>query len=133
MAQPIILSRSFKDLAFSFGKHPKTSDVLIKTNEQAIKAAVKHLILTYPGERPFQPELGTGIRRMLFENLDYCTAARISQEISRTIKKYEKRVILNRVRVDPDPDNNRFDVSIEFEIIGQPNPQEIEFYLESTR
>ena len=74
MAQPIILSRSFKDLAFSFGKHPKTSDVLIKKNEQAINA-VKHLILTTPGERPFQPNLGTGIRKLLFENLDFGTAA----------------------------------------------------------
>ncbi len=133
MAQPILLSRAFKDVSFSFGKHPKTSDVLIKKNEQAIKAAVKHLILTSPGERPFQPDLGTGIRRLLFDNLDFGTASRISQEISRTIKTFEKRVILNRVRVNPDPDNNRFDVTIEFEIIGEPIPQEIEFYLESTR
>lgn len=133
MAQPILLSRTFKDISFSFGKHPKTSDVLIKKNEQAIKAAVKHLILTNPGERPFQPDLGTGIRRLLFENLDFGTAARISEEISRTIKTFEKRVILQRVRVNPDPDNNRFDVNIEFEIIGEPIPQEIEFYLESTR
>jgi len=133
MAQPIILSRSFRDAAFSFGKHPKTNDLLIKRDEQAIKSAVKHLILTVPGERPFQPDLGTGIRKLLFESLDFGTAARISQEIYRTINTYEKRVVLKKVSVNPDEDNNRFDVRIEFEIIGRPVMETVEFYLESTR
>ena len=133
MAQENLLSRSFKDVSFSFDKHPKTSDILVKTNEQAIKAAVKHLIFTNPGERPFQPTLGTGIRKLLFENVDYGTAARLSEEISRVITNYERRVKLIEVIVTAVPDDNLFEVFIEFEIIGIPYSSIIEFYLESTR
>ena len=105
----------------------------MKKNEAAIKSALKHLILTNIGERPFQPELGTNLSRLLFENCDYGTASQISDEITRVIRRYEERVILSLVDVNPSPENNAFDVSIEFEIVGIPHTQTIEFYLESTR
>ena len=133
MAKTDLLSRSFKDISFSFDKHPKTSDFLVKRNEAAIKSAVKHLILTNLGERPFQPEVGTSIPKLLFENIDFGTASRIASEITRAITTYEERVQLSWVDVVPRPDDNSFEVSIEFEIVGIPHTQTIEFYLESTR
>ena len=133
MAKVVILSRSFKDISFSFDSHPKTKDILVKRNEAAIKSALKHLILTNIGERPFQPELGTNLSRLLFEPCDFGTASQISDEITRVIRKYEERVVLSLVDVNPIPENNAFDVSIEFEIVGISHTQIIEFYLESTR
>ncbi len=133
MAKVDLLSRSFKDISFSFDSHPKTKDILVKRNEAAIKSALKHLILTNIGERPFQPELGTNLSRLLFEPCDFGTASQISDEITRVIRKYEERVVLSLVDVNPIPENNAFDVSIEFEIVGIPHTQIIEFYLESTR
>ena len=133
MAKVDLLSRSFKDISFSFDSHPKTKDILVKRNEAAIKSALKHLILTNVGESPFQPELGTSLSRLLFDNCDYGTASQISDEITRVIEKYEQRVILTEVDVTPVPDDNTFEVTIHFEIIGIPYTQEIEFYLESTR
>ena len=133
MAKTELLSRSFKDISFSFDKHPKTNDFLVKRNEAAIKSALRHLIMTNVGERPFQPDLGTSIPRLLFDNVDFGTAAQIADEITRVIEKYEQRVILTEGDVTPVPDDNTFEVTIHFEIIGIPYTQEIEFYLESTR
>lgn len=126
-------SRSFKDISFSFDRHPKTKDVLIKRNEQAIISAVKHLILTNKGERPFQPTLGTNINRLLFENIDVGIAAALSQEIENTIKRYEPRVELDSVEVVPDHENNGFSAEVNFYIIGIPYLQTVDMFLESTR
>jgi len=126
-------SRSFKDISFSFDRHPKTKDVLIKRNEQAIISAVKHLILTNKGERPFQPSLGTNINRLLFENIDVGIAAMLSQEIENTIKRYEPRVELASVEVVPDYENNGFSAELNFYIIGIPYLQTVDMFLESTR
>jgi uncharacterized protein len=126
-------SRSFKDISFSFDRHPKTKDILIKNNEQAIVSAVKHLILTNKGERPFQPSLGTDINRLLFENIDVGIASRLSEEIESLIKSYEPRVELDSVTVTPDYDNNGFSAEINFYIIGIPYLQSVDMFLESTR
>ena len=126
-------SRSFKDIAFSFDRHPKTKDILIKKNEQAIVSAVKHLILTNKGERPFQPNLGTDINRLLFENIDVGIAAKLSEEIESLIKGYEPRVELDSVTVTPDYDNNGFSAEINFDIIGIPYLPTVDMFLESTR
>jgi len=126
-------SRSFKDISFSFDRHPKTKDVLIKRNEQAIASALKHLILTNEGERPFQPNLGTNINRLLFENIDVGIAAALSQEIESLIKTYEPRVELESVEVTPDFENNGFSAQLNFFIIGIPYLQTVDMFLESTR
>ena len=131
MAQ--LRSRSFKDISFTFDKHPKTKDLLIKKNEQAIVSAVKHLILTVKGERPFQPDIGTEINRLLFENIDFGTAVALSDEIESTIVRYEPRVQLDSVNVTPDFENNGFSAEVNFYIIGIPYLQTVELFLESTR
>lgn len=131
MAQ--VFSRQFKDIAFTFDKHPKTKDVLIKKNEQAIISSIRHLIITNRGERPFQPDLGTTITRLMFENIDYGTAALLQNQIESTIKDYEPRVELDSVEVEPDLENNGFSATINFFIIGIPYLQTLDFFLESTR
>lgn len=131
MAQ--VYSRQFKDIAFTFDRHPKTKDVLIKKNEQAIIASIRHLLMTNRGERPFQPELGTTINRLLFENIDYGVAAMLQNQIESTIKEYEPRVELDSVEVEPDIENNGFSATVHFYIIGIPYLQTLDFFLESTR
>ena len=131
-------SRSFKDIAFSFDRHPKTKDILIKKNEQAIVSAVKHLILTNKGERPFQPRLGSEIKRSLFENFDVTVLDTIKDEIESTIRSYEPRAVLEDVTVAPaeggDFDSNSLNVTVKYKIIGQDiPPQQLSFALEPTR
>ena len=78
-------SRSFKDLSVGFTRNANTKDVAIVKNDNAIKQAVKNLILTVPGEKPFQPNVGSRISELLFEPLDPFTADSIKEEVINTI------------------------------------------------
>jgi phage baseplate assembly protein W len=126
-------SRSFKDLDLNFISHPVRKDVTKHINEFAIINSVKNLILTNHYERPFQPELGSNIRRLLFENVDVIIAARIEREIVETIENFEPRVQVSKVTAIPAPDENSYQIILEFFIVNIPNPVTITFFLERIR
>jgi phage baseplate assembly protein W len=126
-------SRSFKDLDLNFIAHPVRKDVTKHINEFAIINSVKNLILTNHYERPFQPELGSNIRRLLFENVDVIIAARIEREIVETIENFEPRVQVSKVTAIPAPDENSYQIILEFFIVNIPNPVTITFFLERIR
>lgn len=125
--------RAFRDLDLNFTKHPIRKDVNIHTNETAIINSIKNLILTNHYERPFRPQVGSNIRRMLFENIDAIIAARIEREISEVITNFEPRAQVSKVRAIPSPDENSYKVILEFFIINNPNPITINFFLERIR
>ena len=128
------VSRSFKDISLSFDPHPVTKDLPVLRNERAITHSVRNLVQTIPGERFFNPILGSGVRRLLFDFVDIATADSIEEEILTTISNFESRVNNVQVQVDPRPDRNNFDVTVYFDIIGQSLPsQEFSFILEATR
>tara|TARA_B100000902_G_scaffold396703_1_gene458464 strand:+ start:990 stop:1385 length:396 start_codon:yes stop_codon:yes gene_type:complete len=128
------ISRSFKDISLSFEPHPVTKDLPVLKNENAIRRSVRNLVQTIPGERFFNLELGSQVRSSLFDFVDYATADIIQDEIIDTIERFEPRVENVNVQVDPQPDENTFNVTVFFDIIGQEFPsQEYSFILESTR
>ena len=128
------LSRGFKDLSASFQTNPLSNDLIALKNESAIARSVRNLVLTIQGERPFQPVLGTGVSRLLFENMDKLTASAIRSEIRTTIENYEPRVEINEIIVEPNPEGNAMDVTLQYFIIGMDVPeQELTFALEPTR
>ena len=128
------LSRGFKDLSASFQTNPLSNDLIALKNESAIARSVRNLVLTAQGERPFQPVLGTGVSRLLFENMDKLTASSIRSEIRTTIENYEPRVEINEILVEPDFEGNAFHVTLQYFIIGMDVPeQELTFALEPTR
>ena len=128
------VSRSFKDISLSFDPHPVTKDLPILRNERAISRSVRNLVQTIPGERFFNPILGSGVRRLLFDFIDVATADSIEEEILTTIANFETRVNNVKVQVEPRPDRNNFDVTVFFDIIGQSLPsQTFSFILEPTR
>ena len=127
-------SQGFLDLSASFQNNPLSNDLITLKNENAIARSVRNLILTTQGERPFQPVLGSNVNNLLFENMDKLTAAALKDEIRNTIENYEPRVELNDVIVDPNYDNNEFNVTVQYYIVGIDVPeQELSFVLESTR
>jgi phage baseplate assembly protein W len=126
-------TRSFRDLDLNFNIHPIRKDVNIHKNEFAIINSVKNLILTNHYERPFQPELGSNIRRLLFENVDSIISAQIEREIEETVLNFEPRVQISKITVVPAPDQNRYGVKMEFFVINNPNPISIDFFLERIR
>ena len=127
-------SKGFLDLSASFQENPLTNDLIALKNENAIARSVRNLVLTIQGERPFQPVLGTGVSKLLFENMDRLTAAAIRSEIRTTIENFEPRVEINEILVEPDFEGNAFNVTLQYFIIGIDVPeQELTFALEPTR
>ncbi len=126
-------ARTFKDLDLNFNIHPIRKDINKNINEYAIIGAVKNLVLTNFYERPFRPEIGSNVRRLLFENVDMIVAAQLERAIEETINNFEPRVSISRVIATPTPDENRYGVYLEFFIINNPNPITINFFLERVR
>jgi phage baseplate assembly protein W len=128
------ISRGFYDLSMSFDMHPINHDIIGLKNENAIARSLRNLVLTSPGERFFQPILGTNMNRTLFENMHPTTAILLRDEITNTIKNYEPRVALNSVEVTPDYESYQYDVSIDYKIVGiDVLPQKLSFVLQATR
>jgi len=128
------VSKGFKDLSMSFQVNPINYDLIALKNETAIARSIRNLVLTYPGERFFNQNLGSNIGRALFENIDDISASTIKDEIENTINNYEPRVDLINVVVDPDYDNNNFNVTINYNIVGiDVLPQQLSFALQPTR
>lgn len=126
-------TRTFKDLDLNFEIHPVKRDVNVFKNEYAIVNAVKNLVLTNFYERPFRPEIGSNVRRLLFENVDYVVAAQLERAIEETILNFEPRVQISKVIATPTPDENRYSIYLEFFVINNPNPVSINFFLERVR
>ena len=128
------VSRGFKDISMSFEVNPINNDIIGVKNDTAIARSIRNLVLTTPGERFFNPNLGSRVYESLFDNVDEISAASIKDEIEETIINYEPRVKLQSVKVNPDYDNHTFDVTLIYDIIGiDALPQQLNFALQSTR
>ena len=128
------ISKGFRDISMSFKTNPITNDVIGVKNDIAISRSIRNLVLTTPGERFFNPDLGSRVSQSLFENIDEISAASIRDEIEETIIRYEPRVKLQDVKAIPNYDENSFDVTITYDIIGiEALPQQLNFALQQTR
>ena len=128
------ISKSFKDISLSMQSNPLNFDLIAITNETAISRSIRNLVYTVPGERFFNQKLGSNISNSLFENIDSISASAIQTEIEDTIKNYEPRVDLIGVDVEPNYENNEFNVTVKYYIIGiEALPQQLSFALQPTR
>ena len=126
--------QTFKDLSVTFKKHPVTDDLVTVKDKAAIVQSSTGLLLTMKGERPFQPELGCDIKRILFEPLDYASAGTIKKEVKETLDRYEPRIRIDRIDCEPDFNNNGYSVELHYTIVGREDaPIAVEFILERTR
>lgn len=112
----------YKDFYNNFNAHPVRKDLYVLENEDSIKNSIKNLVFTDPGERFFQPYLGSGVRASLFENISENTAYIIKTQIEATIENFEPRANLIAVYVNPYPDENGYNVKIVFSTINNPQP-----------
>ena len=128
------VSRSFKDISLSFQVNPVTFDLIAIRNETAISRSIRNLVFTVPGEKFFNQNIGSKVSQSLFENIDILSASVIKDEIKNTIKNYEPRVNLTQVKVEPNFEDNQFDVTLIYDIIGiEALPQQLSFALLPTR
>jgi len=126
-------TRNFVDLDLNFSIHPIRKDISTYKSEYSVINSVKNLILTNHYEKPFRPQVGSNIRRLLFENIDSIIAAQIERAVTETIENFEPRVSVSSITAIPDPDNNRYNLRLEFFVINQTSPITINFFLERIR
>ena len=128
------ISRSFKDISLSFEPHPVTKDLPVLKNERAITRSVRNIVETIPTEKFFNSIFGSDVYRSLFDFVDFGTASIIQEQIKTALNNFEKRINNVKVEVEPRPDDNDFEITVIFDIIGQDLPtQEFSFILEATR
>ena len=112
--------RQYRDLDLFFAKIQSSKDVRKVTDIQAVKRSVRNLVLLNHYEKPFHPEIGSGIRDMMFENMSPITAFALTKKIEDVIENFEPRVRLISVRADPNLDRNEYEVTIEFFVVNAP-------------
>jgi len=129
----------YKDISLYFTRNPVTSDVATVTDIQDIKRAVRHIVLLNPGEKPFHPEIGTGVRAALFQPFSAPLKALLSSRIEDQLRKYEPRVQVTGVSfIDGDDaqmmDNNTLHCKIEFNVRNAPQQtEEVNIFLQRIR
>ena len=112
--------KEYVDLDLFFGKKSSNSDIQDLTNVKAVKRSIRNLILTNHFEKPFHPEIGSGVRDMLFENMTPVTSHILARKIEDVILNFEPRARLVGVRAEPILDRNTYEVKIEFYVVNQP-------------
>ena len=124
----------YKDISLYFTRNPVTSDVTTVTDIQDIKRAVRHIVLLNPGEKPFHPEIGTGVRAALFQNFTAPIKALLSSRIQEQLQKYEPRVEVTNVSFNDNIDNNELSCKIEFNVRNAPQQtEEVDIFLQRLR
>ena len=127
------VNRQYKDLDLDFGLNSVTKDVNKLTDAEAVKRSVRNLINTNHYERFFRPELGSGLRGLLFEPVTEIITQFIKQKIIELLNFYEPRIRLTSVIVDNQMDQNAYSVKISFNIVGTQTPIQVETFLERLR
>ena len=124
----------YKDISLYFTRNPVTSDVTTVTDIQDIKRAVRHIVLLNPGEKPFHPEIGTGVRAALFQNFTSPIKALLSSRIQEQLRKYESRIEVTNVSFNDNLDNNEMSCKIEFNVRNAPQQtEEVDIFLQRLR
>jgi len=125
--------RTYKDLDLNFTAHPVTKDVVKRTGNAAIIGALKNLLLTNRYEKPFQPNYGSRIRGLLFEDVSFIIANILKTEIELAIQNFEPRVGVDAIKVEAQPEENRYAVTLRFYINNVDAPVTITMFLEKVR
>ena len=125
--------RTYKDLDLNFTRHPVTNDVVKIEDVEAVKRSVRNLVNTQLYERPFHPELGCGVRDLLFENYTPMTGIFIRRKIEEVLTNYEPRASISSININEQPDRNGIDVTVNFYVLNLPNPVSVTTTLQRIR
>jgi len=125
--------RTYTDLDLDFTRHPVTNDVVKIEDVNAVKRSVRNLVNTQFYERPFHPELGCGVRDLLFENFTPMTGIFIRRKIEEVLVNYEPRANISSIAVNENQDRNGINVEVNFYVLNLPNPVSVTTTLQRIR
>lgn len=123
----------YSDFLTNLNTHPVSKITLRFVNEVAVTRSIRNLLNTEPGERLYQPNLGSSIRKMLFEPIDEMTANIISSTIFDTLNQYEPRARILQIDVVPDEERNRYIVTVVYMLINRSEPISVNITLQRVR
>lgn len=126
----VAISKAFKDIKIDFARNPFTDDVAHVRNDNSIKQALKNLVLTVPGEVPFDNSIGSRVSELLFEPMDELISDALQDEIAATINKFEPRVSLINTIIVPNFETGKYSVTIKYRIVGLPLTESVSFVLQ---
>jgi hypothetical protein len=127
------LKNIYSDLDLTFSRIPGTNDVALSYDEQSVIRSVRNLLLTNFYERPFQPNLGSNLDKLLFEPVNNLTASLLESDIKNTIINYEPRVNLDYILIAPNVDQNAYTVTIQFYVGNNTSPTSVNLLLQRSR
>jgi phage baseplate assembly protein W len=127
------LTKRYADIDFAFTRIPGRNDIALSYDEMAVIRSVRNLLLTRNYERPFQPTIGSRVNQLLFDPVDFLTSQSLRSEIESVITNNEPRVKIDSILVNADPENNSYNVSLQFYIGNNVEPTAINLILERTR
>ena len=125
-----IETRTYKDMAYSMFANPMSGDMGKKTGASAVKGAIVSILKTNFNERLFQPEFGSNVRALLFEPMNPITEERIKTAVEDAVKAHEPRAQIIGITVEGQEEQNRYLVSILFNVTSIAQPQKLETYFE---
>ena len=125
-----IANREYKDLSFSMFANPMSGDIGKKTGAAAVKGALVSILKTNFNERLFAPEFGTGIRGLLFEQMNPITEQRIKKEVESAVARHEPRAEVLGITVTGQEEQNRYEISVVFNVASEAEVQEITTYFD---
>ena len=123
--QKLNIARIYKDFDMAFTKNSLSGDINKKLDVNAVKQSIKTLLMSRPYERLFHPEIGSTLWNSLFENMRPGMEVGIETQVAQQLANHEPRARLVEVKAHPDYDNNSYDVSIRFFVIGINQPQDL--------
>ena len=121
-----IANRTYKDMAYSMFANPMSGDMGKKTGASAVKGAIVSILKTDFNERLFQPEFGSNIRALLFEPMNPITEERIKTAVEDAVKAHEPRAQIIGITVEGQEEQNRYLVSVVFNVASESEPQRLE-------
>ncbi len=125
-----IANRTYKDLAFSMFANPMSGDIGKKTGANAVKGAIYSILKTNFNERVFAPEFGTGIRALLFEQMNPLTEKRLKIEVESALARHEPRATVLGTSVKAQEEQNRYEISVVFNVASEAETQKITTYFD---
>ena len=125
-----IKNRTYKDMAYSMFANPMSGDIGKKTGASAVKGALVSILKTNFNERLFAPEFGTGIRALLFEQMNPLTEQRIVKEVESAVARHEPRAEVLGVSVKAQEEQNRYEVSVVFNVASEAETQKLTTYFD---
>lgn len=123
----------FCDIDLNFSKNPVTDDVSIKIDDDAVKRAIRNLLLLKRNEKPFHPEINPGVSELLFELPGPVMMVHGKKKVEEAIRLYEPRIDKLDVNFNFLSDSNALVVNIRFTILNRKAVYETNIKLERTR